>query len=425
MANQNIKQVVTKVNKQISSLKRQKSFITWHAVSELSYKLHELLDLIDNSIVAFEPFIALQMLEKLFGIDKSIFERVDDSNGEIGTFYYCVNELWGKACRNLIGVDTDVLVKKIYDLILNNDYGSKDYLIEKSAPALRKKGLESLEQLLYLNKDSFNDYSLPYFLKSIADAQGDVDKYINLIQKHSNINELTVNNIAERLINKGRYKEAIKWLLHHSSSINDTDNILEFSPKKVTDSTNYHLLLQSYELENMLEQAQSLRWHLFTKTLSIQYFNGLIEHDNNLKQIELKAFDFVFNNYNGRLKNLLVFLKDIKKYEELNKLIIDKRSSLDGSDYSFYRSLSKILATSGYPLSACILRRELIDSLLAKAISKYYPYAVSDYKKALNFGEMVEDWQGLKNNQEYLEELKSGHFRKKAFWSRMQDANLI
>jgi len=418
------KQQVKMVNQLINGIKRRSHFISWNEVSEFAHELHQILEIIEKDLLPNYPTLAIEQLEKLFNIDQSIFERVDDSNGEIGTFYYCVSELWGKSWLALKVCDDNLLAQKILTLLVCNEYAAKDHIIEHSSQALGKPGLETLESLIVKNKKCFSQYSLPWMLEAIADAQGDVNKYISLIKKYSSINEITVGNIAERLIKKWRGQEAINWLLHQPNDIGIHKSDIEFDPNKVSDSKRYQLLLQAYDSETMLEQAQSLRWILFTKTLSKNYYDGLLKHlkaDDAIK-IKTKALKFACNDYLGDIGSLLRFLLEIQDLDTLSDIIIKKYVSLSVHDYYLYRPLSKTLATARYPLAACLLRRQLIDGILGRAQSKYYRYAVSDLKIAKRYAEQVNDWQGMLNHDGYMDGLKSDHGRKSAFWSKVTEA---
>jgi hypothetical protein len=57
--------------------------------------------------------------------------------------------------------------------------------------------------------------------------------------------------------------------------------------------------------------------------------------------------------------------------------------------------------------------------VLVAAKSKYYNYAVSDLKLAMDYGYQVIDWQDFPNNSEYLAALQTKHGKKYSFWERI------
>lgn len=53
--------------------------------------------------------------------------------------------------------------------------------------------------------------------------------------------------------------------------------------------------------------------------------------------------------------------------------------------------------------------------------SKYYSYAASDMKKAIDYGEGLEDCPQLPETEDYLRTLYEQHKRKTALWPLMAD----
>jgi len=96
-----------------------------------------------------------------------------------------------------------------------------------------------------------------------------------------------------------------------------------------------------------------------------------------------------------------------------------KADTLNGADYSQYRKLSTSLAKQGRGLAATLLRRALVADVLQRAKSQYYHYAVSDLKKANDFAQTVNDWQGFATHDTFMQTLQTQHARKSAFWSKL------
>jgi len=60
-----------------------------------------------------------------------------------------------------------------------------------------------------------------------------------------------------------------------------------------------------------------------------------------------------------------------------------------------------------------------MESILRRAISKYYPYAVRYYKKLSELNSRIDDWKGVQKHSAYWEEIKIKHEKKSAFWRRI------
>jgi len=120
------------------------------------------------------------------------------------------------------------------------------------------------------------------------------------------------------------------------------------------------------------------------------------------------------------------FASDIERYDLIDACIIatPKTNFADSLAYithSFLRTLSSTLYKHGYALTATLLRRFLVEDNIQQSKSKYYSYAASDMKKAIDYGEGLEDSVQLPGAQAYLNVLYEQHKRKTALWPLMTD----
>jgi hypothetical protein len=68
----------------LSQIKRRTKFVDWNEGRAFAYELRELLSLLND---VKNPDTGLELVGQFLEADKSIFERCDDSNGEIGSVY--------------------------------------------------------------------------------------------------------------------------------------------------------------------------------------------------------------------------------------------------------------------------------------------------------------------------------------------------
>ena len=115
-------------------------------------------------------------------------------------------------------------------------------------------------------------------------------------------------------------------------------------------------------------------------------------------------------------------------YQFLIEKIIEGDEEWDESIFEFMhvptmRKWSTALAQQGFPLSAVLLRRKLVEDNLMQARSANYKYAVSDLKKSLDYMEhlSVEHQQLIPSTLEYITALHEKHQRKYAFWNACVD----
>jgi len=67
---------------------------------------------------------------------------------------------------------------------------------------------------------------------------------------------------------------------------------------------------------------------------------------------------------------------------------------------------------------ARMVRLPLLDSILARAKSKYYHHGIKYVKKLDKLSEKIDNWFQFSQHSKYFDEIKVAHSRKSAFWSR-------
>ncbi|MCP4476194.1 MAG: hypothetical protein GY821_16865 [Gammaproteobacteria bacterium] len=109
-------------------------------------------------------------------------------------------------------------------------------------------------------------------------------------------------------------------------------------------------------------------------------------------------------------------LHDLEEFDAIEALYFLRERDVDGGDYAVYRKLSTTLHQHGKHLVATLLRRHLVDCILATARYKSYKYAASDMKLAGDFSAPITDWRDYQTHTQYVDKLKTTHQRKLGFW---------
>ena len=107
-------------------------------------------------------------------------------------------------------------------------------------------------------------------------------------------------------------------------------------------------------------------------------------------------------------------------HDEAEKYLLKFAGSIDGDRYSSILPLAEAMEKQNRHLVASLLYRALIDSILTRAKSKYYPHGVRYYEKLQELAPNVNNWKGFSSHTVYLTELKSKHGRKPAFWTQVK-----
>lgn len=398
------------LNKQITSIKSSKRFIDYHESHDMACKIHRINSGIDSRLVKQSPDLAIKLCKRLIEIDGSIFGRADDSNGDISESYYATYEILDAAFYNS-DLPVDQIADYLFDIYTHDDYGVRSHILNYFNKSLKKGADKRLETLILTNK--LERYMTVNALKVIADVRNDVEYYIRIVKEYneedkSRIPDHEICDVAKRLNHAFRGDETIELLEN-----------LDFNDYRYAQRAN--LLIEAYKLNGEDDKAKEVLWECFETFLQakdyLEYVKLLSEEERQIarnKAIELTKAQ-------GNIAVSLRFLYDVKEYDVIDNLIFENNQKLNAYDYSLYRKLSTDLAKNGKYLAATLLRRELVNNVLTKAISKYYKYAVSDLKKAGEFSLQVTDWHEFDDHDTFMEVIKESHKRKTAFWHQVNE----
>ena len=237
--------VAREVTKRLSVIAKARSFVEWSKIKELSADLELQQRTIAEQVAKIDATEALELMWRFLALANSVLNCCDDSGGVMGDIFRGAVEDLARLAR-VVKPAPDMLADKVYAALLENRFGQYDRLIGALAEPLGREGLERLKgNFAQLSKEpvkkpaaaerkavGWGSHSGPIYedeieerqrqsairhaLKSIADAQGDVDSFIAQYDAKSKTMPAIATEIAERLLRAGRLDEA--W-----SAINAVD----------------------------------------------------------------------------------------------------------------------------------------------------------------------------------------------------------
>ncbi|MGA9252490.1 MAG: DUF6880 family protein, partial [Roseobacter sp.] len=198
------------VRKRLVSLRKSTSFVGWRKRRSLIKDLNTQVDMITEKIAPEEPTEAFELLWQFIELAPSVYERVDDSRGDVGdVFRSAALRFEDIGPRSVL--DPTALASRVWDALRDNGYGEFDGIVGLLAPTLGEDGLEHLKRLVEaygqmpagpsddhealvflrdLRSDSGNyasdrkDRLTKMCLQEIAEAQGDTAAYIAQFSTH-------------------------------------------------------------------------------------------------------------------------------------------------------------------------------------------------------------------------------------------------
>lgn len=420
MAAHDPKEMYKTLNKEVTGIKSGKRFISYYEATAFTEQLDSILNKINNYLAEQAPDLAIKLCERFIEMDGKLFERIDDSNGCLGSFYYNLFEVLDKAF-SFSKEPPEKIATTILSVYFNDDYGNRRAIVDNLKQCLSEPVIHALERALPTIKtpstspelcrenstwdfDAYmNNLRVISIHKKIADKRQNVDRYIELV-KLGKVDDKDICKVAKRLNNAFRSTEAIAWLKQIKEEGFET-------------YTRDKLLVEAYMLEGDTLQAKSVLWNSFKKSLAVNtYLEYLKLADINERQHAAKeALEIAKSSSN--LASGFKLLQDLGEFDAIEQLFFSREAEVNGSDYYVYRKLSTELHKHGKNLTATLFRRKLIDDVLASARSKSYRYAASDLKLAGDFAENITNWMSYPSHADYIAQLKAKHPRKMSFWS--------
>lgn len=404
--------LVALLKKQIMRISRSTQFVSAYGSGNLARELLEIRRGIFEDLAAIAPQESVELAKKMLALHSKVFERVDDSYGEVGLVF----ELTLQSLASLDASENTRpkkdLAKQVYDWYCHDDYGIYHQVIRDFSQALQAEGLQELENFFRQDLEksntqgqnaNFPSEKIISGLLDIADARGDVDGYIELLRSSGYLNsDSRIVEVAKRLLKVQRDQEVLQWLETLPN------------PSRVEVQS---LQIEALERLGESEKAQEVRLAKFQKTLSPEVYHQCLKYSSEPERLKHQLIAVAFND--SALSQGLDFLVAIEEFAKAAELVRKHQKEWDGRNYTTLQPVAKTLE-SDWSLESTILYRVLIDDILARAQSKYYHHGVRYLKAIAKLAVKVSNWDESFSHEEYLAHLKKIHGRKSAFWDKCQ-----
>lgn len=423
------------VRKRLASLRRSTSFVGWRKRKALIKDLNTQLTMITEKIAPEEPTEAFDLLWQFIELAPSVYERVDDSRGDVGdVFRGALVRFEEIAPLAILGVT--VLAARVWDALRDNGYGEFDGIITILAPTLGEEGLEHLKSLVedYARmpaEDTPDEHEALRFLRDlrsgtgnyavdqknhliktclqeIAEARGDTEAYI---AQYSN-RELTRPDIAAEVallfLAQGQADAALATLTG-----------ADFNGGALGQKEWDIAYIASLVALDRIDEAQAHRWIRFGETLTPDflrdYLKVLPDFDDIEAEDRAKAQALNFES----VHTALAFFLNWPDLRCAARLIETRAVELNGN---FYHILSPAADTlrEKYPLAAVLLWRTMIDYTLSEGRSTRYAHAADHLMDCAALDGEISDYGPFASHSSYLADLRARHERKTSFWQRIR-----
>lgn len=395
----------------LAAAKRRTRFIYGREAAAFAGELRSaLLDLKDG---LSDPRKGVELVTNFFCSDEAFFNMCDDSNGDLGdVFTMDACDLfvqYASACN-----DKQWLADRVLQLQRDNDYGVRDCLIDAAAQYLPESAIRGLvEQLWTLARGEEVDHrqrSWLHLILSLARQLHDPDLYERAARAAwPKLGTAAYIDIANVCFESGNAQTALAWL--KKIPLDE-----RFEADKRDD-----LLLTVYQQLGDMKAAAETAWRMFRRCRYEETFEQLLTiiGPGKRQQILDEETKLILQSP-GLSYTDAEFLIWCGKMDEAETYLLTRAAELDGDNYYSILPLAEAMQREERFLAATILYRALLESILARAISKYYSHGVRYLRRLDELAPLINTWRDFTPHTTYFLDLLEKHKRKLSFWERYE-----
>jgi Family of unknown function (DUF6880) len=432
--NLGVSELAHDVRKRLVSLRKSTSNIGWRRRKALITDLSTQVVMITDKLAPEDPSTAFDLLWQFIEIAPSIYERVNDSRGEVGdVFRDAIGHFEDIAPR--AHLDVEALAERVWSAVRDNDYGEWDGIIPLLAPTLTKAGLEKLRMLAEAYgaaplTDDQEDHEAIQFLRQlrgessyaverkagfvkwclqeIATAAGDTDAYIAQYSDADLKRQDISAEVAMLLLADDFAKRALDLLV-------DADQDGPLVGQGAWDDA-YIATLIALGQE---EEAQAHRWACFLLSLNAQHLRDYLRGLPDFEDVEEEDRA---RNHVLEFPNLSTALDFCLKWPDLltaAQLITGRADDINGNHCSLLTPAAEALRVR-QPLAAVLLWRAMIDYTLEQRLAARYGDAAEHLMDCNLLDAEITDYGMKPDHAQYLEFLQMRHDHKSTFWAKLR-----
>ena len=417
------------VRKRLASIRRSTSFVGWRKRKALIKDLSTQADMITDKIAGDAPADAFELLWQFIELAPSIYERVDDSRGDVGDVFRAALLQFAQIAPRA-GLDPIQLAERVWDALQDNGYGEFDGIITLLAEAMGDAGMARLKELIVAYGDApataTDDHAALQFLRDlrstsvdfaadqkarlirmclqeIASVQGDTDAFIAQYTPGQLRNPRIAAKVARLLLKDMRHEDALD-VLCAAEGAGDAD----WDAAYIT-----CLVALGREAD-----AQEHRWSSFCETLDAQtlrdYLKVLPDFDDIELEDQAKAHALTYPD----VLTALQFFLDWPDLAHAGQLITQRAGELDGNLYTILTPAADALRIR-QPLAATLLWRTMIEHALWEGRSTRYAHAADHLMDCAAADTEIADYGRFPPHAVFVERLRDVHKHKASFWARV------
>lgn len=136
------------IRRRLAALERARSFVDWEKRKAFTADLKATLAAIAKELGPADPAAAVEQLVRFLNTSEPVFERVDDSSGQIQGVYWDAARALPALAGQLTDKQKEELSERLTPLLLADSYGLIEEVVGAILPILPSLAIERLDTVL-------------------------------------------------------------------------------------------------------------------------------------------------------------------------------------------------------------------------------------------------------------------------------------
>lgn len=396
--------IIKTIEKEYNRRTRSKRFYDYYEADALYDELTRTIAQPLVKVAATLPEPVEKLSARIMLEFEKFSENTDSSSGSWMDYYSVLLDAWMESIVAQKNTDPAVTAGKVFSFVARENYSGSE-LFTRYRALLGTDVLRALRDMYSLNKRPREALEISLLIRDDSFLAGALKKGEFCRPEH-------YFGYARLLMDDVRPEEAIQLLLHM-----EQQGEPQYADRTTWNELYITALTEDGRREDAMEKALSA-FSFRCDTLFYQLYTKAAGKESDNLPLFLRIAE------EKGMVAYLCFASDVERLDLADACITgSKKEELAGAlsqlTGSFVRTLSSTLYKHGHALAATLLRHFLVEDAINRAQSKYYSYAASDMKKAIDYSSGLEESTQFEGTENYLKALYALHHRKTSLWPLM------
>lgn len=386
--------LTAEIDKRLAAIRAAQGRIHWRRQKEFRRDLVLLRQMIADDLTRADPAAGLLAMLRFVALQRGVLSRMSDAKGEVAQIFAgALEEL-----RRIAGEATpppEGLVDAVFEALDAGSLSAMGATTEAVLPALDTLAVAVLRSRIetVMAPQRRVNSGWRAALQVLLDRQGDAAAFAATYTASEQVLPPIGARIAGRFLKAGQVEEARQALeradpyrgLRPGAPVRDPDAGL-----RAWEAARIDIMAA----EGRAEDAQTARWALFERDLSIEALDAYLRHLSGFDDVV--ALDRAIEHAQAypRFLPALRFLLTRGALAEASRVVLARRNEIDGLEFEGLEAAARALEPR-YPLAATVLLRAMVRDVVRFAQAEAYERAKTWLLEAASLEAQIGDWDDL------------------------------